>query len=107
MDKDTLLIDGHCGLCTRAGKFISKRQVRELKITELESELGLDIVERYNIKIDSMVLIRKDKAYIQSSAAIRCLLYMGLNWRVLYPFAWIIPSPVRDLFYKLISTHRK
>ena len=106
MDKDALLIDGLCGLCTRTGKFISRRQVAELEITEQDSDKGIELLNRYGIKIDSLVLIRNKKAHVRSAAAIRCLLYMRWNWRWLYPFAWIIPLPIRDLIYALVSKSR-
>ena len=106
MAKDALLIDGLCSLCTRTGKFISRRQVAELEITEQDSDKGLELLSRHGIKIDSLVLIRNKKAYVRSAAAIRCLLYMRWNWRCLYPLAWIIPLPIRDLVYVLVAKSR-
>ena len=106
MAKDVLLIDGLCGLCTRTSKFISKRQVAELEITEQDSDKGIELMNRHGIKIDSLVLIRNKKAYVRSAAAIRCLLYMRWNWRCMYPLAWIIPLPIRDLVYVLVSKSR-
>ncbi len=106
MSRDTLLIDGICGLCTRTGKFISKRQVRELDIIEQESEFGNSLLQEYGIDDNSLVLIRKKKAYVRSSAAIRCLLYMRWNWRWIYPIAWLIPFPIRDFCYAIVSKLR-
>jgi len=106
MAKDALLIDGLCGLCTRTSKFITRRQVAELEITEQDSSKGIELLNRHGIKIDSLVLIRNNKAYVRSAAAIRCLLYMRWNWRCLYPLAWIIPLPIRDLVYVLVSKSR-
>ena len=106
MDQDTLLIDGLCSLCTRTGRFITRRQVRQLEITEQESDLGLKLLKRYNLKRDSLVLVCDGKAYVRSSAAIRCLLYMRWNWRLMYPFAWLIPWPIRDLAYVTIAKLR-
>mgnify|MGYP006241738801 FL=1 len=107
MTSDVLLIDGLCALCTNTGKFISKRQVMELDIIEQNSEIGLEILSKYQVEIDSLVLIRNSKKYTRSAAAIRCLLYMRWNWRMLYPIAWIVPFPVRDLLYILVSRFRK
>jgi len=106
MAKDALLIDGLCGFCTRTSKFITRRQVAELEITEQDSSKGIELLNRHGIKIDSLVLIRNNKAYVRSAAAIRCLLYMRWNWRCLYPLAWIIPLPIRDLVYVLVSKSR-
>lgn len=107
MAKDVLLIDGLCGLCTRTGRFISNRQTSPLEITEQNSEEGKRLLEQHHISIDSLVLIRNNKPYIRSAAAIRCLLYMRWNWKWMFPIAWIIPLPLRDLAYIVISKLRK
>ena len=107
MDKDTLLIDGLCGLCTKTGKFISNRQARDLEITEQDSEIGIELLNRCQVNANTLVLIRKNKMYSHSSAAIRCLLYMRWNWIWLFPFAWIIPRPIRDLVYNIVSSFRE
>ena len=106
MSKDVLLIDGLCGLCTGTSKFISRRQVAGLEIIEQGSDKGIELLNQHGIKIDSLVLIRNKKAYVRSAAAIRCLLYMRWNWRCMYPLAWIIPLPIRDLVYVLVSKSR-
>mgnify|MGYP001295207392 FL=1 len=107
MEKDVLLIDGLCALCTKSGQFISKRQSKPLELVEQNSEQGQQLLQNHKITIDSVVLIRNGKAFVRSSAAIRCLLYMKWNWRWIYPFAWIVPLPIRDLFYRIIAKFRK
>ena len=107
MTEDTLLIDGLCALCSKSGKFITKRRVKPLTLVEQNSDEGIELLKRFNISVDSVVLIRNEKAYIRSSAAIRCLLYMRWNWRWMYPFVWVIPLPLRDLCYNLVSKMRK
>jgi predicted DCC family thiol-disulfide oxidoreductase YuxK len=106
MEKDVLLIDGLCALCTKSGQFISKRQSKPLEIVEQNSDYGQKLLQNHNISIDSVVLIRKGKPFVRSSAAIRCVLYMKWNWKWIYPFAWIIPLPIRDLLYYLIAKLR-
>jgi len=107
MAKDFLLIDGLCALCTKTGKFISKRQKKELGIIEQNSDEGKALLDQHKITIDSLVLIRNDKAYVRSAAAIRCLLYMKWNWAWMYPFAWLMPLPLRDLAYLCVAKLRK
>ena len=107
MSRDTLLIDGICGLCTRSGKFISNRQVRELDIIEQQSDVGIGLLKANQINVDSLVLIRKGRAYTRSSAAIRCSLYMRWNWIWIYPFAWAIPLPIRNLAYMTVAKLRR
>ena len=107
MTEDTLLIDGLCALCSRTGKFISNRRVKPLALVEQNSDEGTEFLKRFNVNVDSVVLIRNEKAYIRSSAAIRCLLYMRWNWRWMYPFVWIIPLHLRDLAYMIVAKFRK
>ena len=106
MAKDSLLIDGLCALCTKTGTFIKNRQAKDLDLIEQNSDEGKALLENHGITIDSVVLIRNGKAFTRSSAAIRCLLYMKWNWKWMYPFAWIIPLPIRDLAYILVSKLR-
>ncbi len=106
MAEEVLLIDGLCALCTKTGNFIKNRQVKELELVEQNSDEGKAILQKYGITVNSVVLIRNGKSYIRSSAAIRCLLYMKWNWKWMYPFAWIIPLPIRDFAYILISVLR-
>ena len=109
---DVLLIDGHCGLCSRLGTFLTKRfsKSANLKIVAQEEDEGINIISELpeHIKqIDSVILIRKDVVYYYSSAGIRCLLYLKWWWKILYPFAWIVPLPIRNLVYRVVSKNRK
>ena len=107
MTEDILLIDGLCALCSKSGKFITRRKVKPLDLVEQNSEEGRELLERYGVNVDSVVLIRSEKAYIRSSAAIRCLLYMRWNWRWMYPLAGLSPLPIRDVAYRIIAKFRK
>ena len=104
--QDILLLDGLCALCSRSGSFLTKRLSGPLTLSELQSEEGVALLEKHEITEDSVVLIRNGKPYIRSAAAIRCLLYMKWNWRWMFPFAWIIPLPIRDLGYRFIAKIR-
>lgn len=109
--QDTLLLDANCGLCSRAGKFISKRLSKNsnLIIGEQDSEQGKAVIASLPESIqasDSLYLIRNDKPYHKSSAAIRCLLYLKPHWKFLFPFAWLMPLPIRDFAYDFIAKRR-
>ena len=111
MDEATLILDGDCGLCNRAAMFLKPRLSKNKKIIFLtnESKEGEEIIEKLSSKkreADTVYFIRNGKSHIRSAAAIRCLLFMKWHYRVLYPFCWIIPSPIRDLAYSIISKNR-
>ena len=111
MDEATLILDGDCGLCNRAAMFLKPRLSKNKKIIFLtnESKEGEEIIKKLSSKkrgADTVYFIRNGKSHIRSAAAIRCLLFMKWHYRVLYPFCWIIPSPIRDLAYSIISKNR-
>jgi predicted DCC family thiol-disulfide oxidoreductase YuxK len=111
-DTDILLIDGHCGLCSRFGSFINKRlsPSSKLKIIAQEEIEGIEIISKLPKliqEIDSVILIRNDVVYYYSPAGIRCLLYLKWWWKMWYPIMWVIPLPIRNLVYTVVSKNRK
>lgn len=96
--EDTLFLDGHCAFCTSLGKFLQKRLSLPLELSELNPPEG--------VTPSTIILIRNQKEYVRSGAAIRCLLYMKWNWRWMFPFAWLIPLPLRDLIYIIFAKMR-
>jgi len=111
MDFATLILDGDCGLCNRSAIFLRPRLDKGKKILFLtnESNEGKEIIKKLSAKrqnVDSVYLLENEKIYIRSSAAVRCLLFMKWRYKILYPFCWIIPLPLRDLVYIIISKNR-
>ena len=109
--KDTLLLDGECGLCNRIAIFIDKRKKIGEKLTYLpiESEEGQKIIEGFSKKqrnADTVYLIRNGKTYIRSAAGIRILLYLKWYYTIWYPFCWVFPLPLRDIVYRIIAKYR-
>ena len=82
---DILLYDGDCLLCSKWMQFFSKRLKSPIRIEELDN-----FPDR--LDVDSVQLFRKGQPFTHSAAVIRCLLYMGWHWKILYPFAWLVPS---------------
>tara|TARA_B100001769_G_scaffold166599_1_gene131093 strand:- start:41441 stop:41836 length:396 start_codon:yes stop_codon:yes gene_type:complete len=111
MDFATLILDGDCGLCNRSAIFLRPRLEKGKKIIFLtnESNEGKEIIKKLSAKrqnVDSVYLLENEKIYIRSAAAVRCLLFMKWRYKILYPFCWIIPLPLRDLVYIIISKNR-
>ena len=110
-ENDKLLLDGECGLCNRIAIFLYPRLNSNGNLTFInnESEEGKNIIKNLPLEMqesDTVYLIRNEKAYIRSAAGIRCLLYLKWYYKLWYPFFWIIPIPLRDLAYKIISKNR-
>ncbi len=109
--RDLLILDGDCGLCHRLANFVDRRIVdkRTLAFRASDSEDAQLVITKLPASLreaDTVYLIRNGKTYIRSSAAIRCLKYMRLRWRVIYPLVWIIPLPLRDFAYGIVAKYR-
>ena len=108
---DVLLIDATCVLCNRLAKFIDKRQSKRtsLEIYGIDEERGEEIIAGLQPSLqqaDSMYLIRDGRPYIRSAASIRLLLYMRWYYAMWFPFAWLVPLPLRNGVYRLVSRYR-
>ena len=95
-------MDGDCGLCSNVALFLYPRLKKKssLKFLANNSEEAKTIIrtlsKKYQ-KADTVYLVRNGKTYIRSAAGIRCLLYMKIHYRILFPFFWLVPLPLRDL----------
>ncbi|OAT83831.1 thiol-disulfide oxidoreductase [Bacillus sp. MKU004] len=103
-----ILFDGVCNLCNSSVQFIIQRDPGKVfKFASLQSETGKRYKELFNISAstDSIVLIKDDKVYMESTAAL--LIASRLKW----PWNWFriflgIPKPIRDKVYKWIAANR-
>lgn len=106
-----LLMDGDCGLCTRSAVFLHPRLTdpNSMRFVAIESEEGQALISTFPEKYqqaDSVYLIRNGRPYMRSAAAVRCLLYLKWHYKFLFPFAWIIPLPIRDVAYRIVAKYR-
>jgi predicted DCC family thiol-disulfide oxidoreductase YuxK len=104
-------MDGDCGLCSNVALFLYPRLKTKssLKFLANNSEEAKTIIGTLSKKYqnaDTVYLVRNGKTYIRSAAGIRCLLYMKIHYRILFPFFWLVPLPLRDIVYAFISRYR-
>lgn len=108
-NKTILLFDGYCNLCHSSVQFVMKHEKnQELYFTSLQSTIGLEILKHYKIdvsKIDSLVLIERNQAYIKSAAAIRLGKYLKGLYSLGYIFI-IVPPFIRNWVYDFIAKNR-
>lgn len=109
--KDLLLMDGDCGLCTHSAAFLHPRLTDKSSISfvAIESEQGQSLIATFSEKFqrsDSVYLIRNGKTYIRSAAAIRTVLYLKWYYRMWYPLLWLIPLPMRNIGYRIVAKYR-
>ena len=106
-----ILFDGVCNLCNASVNFIIDRdRHNKFVFAALQSESGQSLIHRYKINIpendyDSLILIKGDKVYKKSTAALKIARELSGVWPLFYVFI-LIPAPVRDIFYTLIARNR-
>ena len=110
-ERDILLLDGECGLCHRLALFMDSHlapgvDIAYRPIRSDEAQDAISTLPEWQKNADTVYLLRRNVIYIRSSAAIRCLLYLKWYFKVWYPILWLVPLPVRDLVYWIISKNR-
>ncbi len=109
MEKKTILFDGVCNLCNKAVTFIIDHDPKDqFRFAALQSEVGVKLLSQYNIdseKIDSIILINNDKAFIKASAALRIAKHLSGGWPILYGFV-ILPKFLTNSIYDFVARNR-
>ena len=103
-----VLFDGVCNFCNGAVNFIIRHDgEKKFKFAPLQSEIGLQMQAKYGIGEDgdSIILVENDKAYTHSTAGLRVAKGLGSIWSLGYVFI-IVPSFIRDFFYRLFAKYR-
>lgn len=106
--KGVILFDGECNLCSKSVQFIIKRDVTSyFSFTSLQSETGQILLKKHGIpsEMDSFVFIEGQYAYTESDAAIHVSKHLNGLWKLLYVFK-LIPRPIRNFLYSVISRNR-
>lgn len=106
---EVILFDGVCNLCNNAVTFIIKRDCKNhFRFAALQSDIGALYLKKHRIdptEIDSIVLIRGERAFTKSSAALRIAQKMSGLWPLLYVFV-IVPKFISNAVYDYIASSR-
>ena len=87
---------------------IKKDKKNKFLFAPLQSKVGQYFLTRQGFPpnyLDSFVYVVHDKLYEKSTAGLKLLKDIGGIWQMLYLFI-IVPKPIRDSFYSLISKYR-
>ena len=80
----------------------------QFKFAALQSEEGQELLRHFGLPQEdlfSVILIESEKAYVRSTAALRMTRLLKSPWKISYAFI-ILPTFIRDFFYKKIAFNR-
>ena len=105
-----ILFDGVCNFCNASINFIIDRDSQnKFRFASLQSDTGQKLLQQYKVpdarSLDRVVLIKNNKIYKKSAAALEIVKDLNGFWPVLYIFK-ILPSFILDTFYNLIAKNR-
>jgi predicted DCC family thiol-disulfide oxidoreductase YuxK len=103
-----ILFDGVCNFCNGSVQFIIKRDpTGYYTFASLQGEVGKKLLEEHQLGeyFDSFVLVENNKCFFGSEAAFRICRHLKGAWKFISVFT-IVPKPIRDFFYHMISKNR-
>lgn len=100
--------DGVCGLCNHTVNWLLQRDAsRKLRFAPLQGETArLCVPPEIREHLSTLVFQRDGQTYIRSGAVSRILLTLGGKWWLAGMLLWIIPFPLRDVGYRIVSKLR-
>ena len=104
-----IFFDGVCNLCNSSIDFIINRDAsRNFRYAPLQSTFAKKLLKENQVDTNSMttmVLLKNDRLYFRSDAALEIARDLTFPWPVFYIFK-IIPRFIRDWVYGLVSRNR-
>ena len=104
-----ILFDGVCNLCTASVTFVIQRDAKNsFRFASLQSGYGQQILSQQGIDpqhFDTILLIKNEKVFTRSDAALEIARELNGLWPILYIFK-VIPSVIRNIVYNWIARNR-
>lgn len=104
-----LLFDGVCNLCNQTVQFIIEQDKENIfRFASLQSEYGENMLKKYDLfdtKLESVVLIYKNKTYTHAAAPLEVLRLLGGFWQLGYIFK-LVPSFLSNIVYRWVARNR-
>ncbi len=100
-----ILFDGVCNLCNSTVSFIIERdKENKFVFAPLQSDYAKRLKSEFVNDLSTIILVDNETEYVRSTAVLRILKELnGYRWLKIF---LIIPIPIRDFFYRLISSKR-
>ena len=108
VDHPIVFFDGVCGLCNHTVNWLLARDPEHrLRFAPLQGvTAGRILDQQIRNRLDTLVFVRNGMTFVRTAAVSRILMTLGSRWKLLGGLLWIIPWPVRDLGYRLVSRCR-
>ena len=101
-----VLFDGVCGMCNASVDFIlSRDRDKKFLFSPLQGKFANEQVPEECMDLNTIIYIRDGMILRRSSAVLRILVDLGGLWVVVWPLL-LIPTFLRDLFYRIIANNR-
>jgi predicted DCC family thiol-disulfide oxidoreductase YuxK len=104
-----ILYDGICNLCNSSVAFVLRRDTRRrFRFAALQSNYGKSQLHFCGVEQpieETIVLVDAGVCYTRSDAILRILSHLPGGWRLLGGLR-LIPKPLRDWLYDIISRNR-
>jgi predicted DCC family thiol-disulfide oxidoreductase YuxK len=124
-----LLFDGPCNLCSSLVQFVIRRdRAAKFRFASLDSQIGTAIRAQYEamkrqkagdepkdaaaanevsgeVPADTFLLVRGERIYSKSRAALEVAKLLGGVWPLLYALI-VVPAPLRDALYNWVARNR-
>jgi predicted DCC family thiol-disulfide oxidoreductase YuxK len=103
-----ILFDGFCNLCNGTVDFLLKRDhKKQFRFAPLQSETGKLLIQKFEIpsNTDSVILIKLNRIYFESDAAIEIAGILPFPWKLGVIFK-IVPKKIRNGLYRWIAKNR-
>ncbi|HVA97942.1 MAG TPA: DCC1-like thiol-disulfide oxidoreductase family protein [Bacteroidia bacterium] len=107
--KNIILFDGECSFCNASVQYIIKHDSKKIFLfASLQSDFAKKYFSVHSIqseKINSIILIKGEKKYFKSSAALHIAKNLDA-FQKLFFIGILIPPFIRDYFYDYIARNR-
>lgn len=106
---ELILFDGVCNFCNSSINFIIDHDPeKHFKFAPLQSDIGQGVLRKFNKNtkdFDSVILLKDNKLYQKSEAALEITKHLSGFWKYLSVFG-ILPTFFLDFFYNIVAKNR-
>ena len=103
-----VFFDGVCGLCNHTVNWLLAHDPEHrLRFAPLQGTTAAEFLgEEIRNRLDTLVFVLDGAIFMRSGAVSRILMTLGGHWRVLGWLMWVVPWPIRDFGYRIVSRSR-